>query len=148
MKASEACLSLIRTSESFRAKPYLCPAGVPTVGFGSTRYADGTIVHMSDPPITEAEANKILMSTLGREYEPAVRRYVSVPLTQGQYDALVDFAYNAGAQNLRTSTLLRKLNAGDYEGAANEFGKWVYADGKKLIGLVKRRQAEADLFRG
>lgn len=145
MKVSDNCLELIRKSESFRAHPYRCPAGIPTIGYGSTRYANGRAVRLSDPPITEDLANEILYATLG-EYENAVSRYVTVPINQNQFDALVDFAYNAGAQNLRTSTLLKQLNKGNYDKAADEFGKWVYGGGKKLKGLEIRRGLERELF--
>jgi lysozyme len=145
MKASEKCLELIRRFEGFRSKPYRCPAGVWTIGYGSTRYADGTRVHPNDPPINEAQANDIMRATLG-EYERAVDRYVTVHLNQNEFDALVDFAYNAGAKNLLNSTLLKKLNAGDRKGAAKEFERWVYADGQILGGLVRRRMAERVLF--
>lgn len=145
MRASQKCIDLIHRFEGFRAAPYRCPAGVPTIGYGSTRYADGTHVNLTDPPITEAQADDIIRATLG-EYEDAVNRYVSVFLNQNQFDALTDFAYNAGAQNLRKSTLLTKLNAGDAKGAAGEFERWVYADGRILPGLVRRRMAERVLF--
>jgi GH24 family phage-related lysozyme (muramidase) len=145
MKASEKCLELIRRFEGFRSKAYRCPAGVWTIGYGSTRYADGTHVNQSDPPITEAQADDIMRATLG-EYERAVDRYVSVFVNQNEFDALVDFAYNAGAKNLLSSTLLKKLNAGDRKGAAKEFERWVYADGQILGGLVRRRMAERVLF--
>lgn len=145
MKASERCLDLIRRFEGFRAKPYRCPAGVPTIGYGSTRYADGAHVNLTDPPITEAQADDIMRATLG-EYERAVNRYVSVFVNQHEFDALVDFAYNAGAKNLLSSTLLKKLNAGDRKGAAKEFERWVYAGGQILPGLVRRRMAERVLF--
>lgn len=145
MKASEKCLDLIRRFEGFRSKPYRCPAGVPTIGYGSTRYADGTPVKLTDAPITQAQADDIMRATLG-EYENAVNRYVTVPLSQNEFDALTDFAYNAGAKNLLNSTLLRKLNAGDRKGAAKEFDRWVYANGQVLPGLVKRRMAERVLF--
>jgi lysozyme len=148
MNASEKCLALIRSSENFAASPYLCPAGIPTIGYGSTRYEDSTPVALTDQPITVARANAILASTLAGEYEKAVTRYVTVPLTQGQFDALVDFAYNAGAQNLRTSTLLKRLNEGDYDRAAAEFGRWIFGNGKILNGLVTRRAAEKLLFLG
>lgn len=148
MDVSAKCLALIEVSEGFRASPYKCPAGIPTIGFGSTRYEDGTAVSMSDKPITVERAREIMLATLNKEYVPAVRRYVTVPLTQGQFDALVDFAYNAGAKNLQTSTLLKKLNARDYAGAAAEFAKWVHGGGKVLPGLVKRREAERKLFCG
>jgi len=146
MKASENCIALIESSEGFSANPYKCPAGIWTIGLGSTRYEDGTPVKYGDKPITIGRARKIVAATLASEYEPAVRRYVTVPINQGQFDALVDFAYNAGAQNLRTSTLLRKLNAGDYEGASREFGRWVNGGGVVLQGLVTRREKERRLF--
>ena len=145
MKASDDCLALIRMSEGFSEKPYLCPAGVPTIGYGSTRYTDGRKIVLTDPHITIAQADEIMRVTLA-EYEAAVNRYVKVPLTQGQFDALVDFAYNAGPQSLRNSTLLRMLNASNYAGAAKQFSRWVYADGKILNGLVKRRKLETELF--
>lgn len=144
-KASNKCIELIKRFEGFSAKPYLCPAGVPTIGYGSTRDTDGKAITMQHPPITEAQAKSLLMATL-TTYENAVNRYVKVPLNQNQFDALVDFAYNAGAKNLLTSTLLKKLNAGDYAGASKEISKWVYGGGKKLNGLVKRREAERQLF--
>ncbi|MEI8033519.1 MAG: lysozyme [Chlorobiaceae bacterium] len=145
MQASGNCLNLIKECEGFRSAPYRCPAGVPTIGYGSTRYADGRPVKLTDPPITEEVAREIMTATLV-QYEAAVNRYATVPLNQNQFDALVDFAYNAGAQNLRTSTLLKLLNQSKFEEAAAEFGKWVYGGGKKLGGLVKRREMERHLF--
>lgn len=142
---SDACLTLIRKHEGFRSKPYRCPAGVPTIGYGSTAYADGTPVRMSDAPITQRQAEQLLRATL-LGYEVAVRDCVRVPLSQSQFDALVSFAYNAGPQALRGSTLLRKLNQADYAGAASEFGRWVNGDGKRLPGLVRRRADERQLF--
>ncbi|MGC8773940.1 MAG: lysozyme [Chlorobaculum sp.] len=145
MQVSEACLNIIRDFEGFRPMPYRCPAGVPTIGYGSTRYADGTPVKLTDPPVTKEQADEIMLETLER-YEGAVNRYALVELNQNQFDALVDFAYNAGPENLRTSTLLKKLNKGDYAGSAAEFDRWVYGNGKKLSGLVRRRAAERTLF--
>lgn len=145
MQVSDNCLKIIREFEGFKSKPYLCPAGVPTIGYGSTRYANGTAVKLSDPPITEGQADEIMRDTLG-QYVDAVSRYVTASINQNQFDALVDFAYNAGAQNLRTSTLLKLLNKGDYAGAAAQFDVWVNGGGKKLPGLVRRRAAERELF--
>jgi len=147
VNASDACLALIRKSENFVALPYLCPAGVPTIGYGSTRYADGTAVKLTDKSIDRSIAESLMRVTL-IEYEEAVRRCVKVPLSQGQFDALVDFAYNAGAHNLRTSTLLKLLNSGDYAGAARQFERWVFGGGKRLPGLIIRRDAERNLFDG
>lgn len=145
MKASQACFDMIRRFEGFSSFPYRCPAGVPTIGYGSTSYTDGRSVSMTDQQITEKQAAALLLATL-TQYEAAVNGNVTVPLSQSQFDALVDFAYNAGAKNLITSTLLKKLNSGDYAGAADQFGKWVFANGKVLAGLVKRREAERKLF--
>ena len=145
MQVSDNCLKIIREFEGFKSRPYLCPAGVPTIGYGSTRYASGTPVKLTDPPITEVQADEIMHATLG-QYVEAVNRYVTTSINQNQFDALVDFAYNAGAQNLRTSTLLKLLNQGDVAGAAVQFDKWVSGGGKKLPGLVRRRAAERELF--
>ena len=143
MKASQACIDLIKRFEGFSSKPYLCPAGKPTIGYGSTFYEDGKPVTMQDPPITEERAKDIVYTVLYKNFEGPVNNYITVPVTQSQYDALVDFAYNVGVGNLKTSTLLRKLNAKDYQGAADEFPKW---NKQQLPGLAKRRQAERDLF--
>lgn len=145
MQSSSECLNLVRSCEGFRASPYRCPAGIPTIGYGSTRYADGRAVQLSDPPIDMGQADAIMRQTL-KEYEAAVNRYVTVPINQNQFDALVDFAYNAGAQNLRNSTLLKLLNQGQYEQAARQFDRWVMSAGKRLPGLVKRRALEKALF--
>ena len=148
MKASKACVDLVKLSEGFRPRPYQCPAGVWTIGYGSTRYADGTPVANGDPAITEQRAEALVLATLATEYEAAVNRYVTIPLQQYQFDALVDFAYNAGTTALRTSTLLRRVNEGAFELAAEEFGRWVHAGGRRLPGLVTRREAERKLFLG
>lgn len=145
MKASIQAINIIKESEGFKSDPYLCPAGIPTIGYGSTLYENGSHVKLTDDPITEERAVNIMFNQL-TGYENAVNRYVKVPLNQNQFDALVDFAYNAGVVNLQSSTLLKKLNAGDYAGAAKEFDKWVYGGGKKLGGLVRRRAKERTLF--
>ena len=147
MNPSSNCLALIKQSEGLRLAPYLCPAGVPTIGYGSTRHADGHPVKLSDPPITEDEADVLLLMTL-QPYADAVNRYVQVPINQNQFDALVDFTYNLGPQALRTSTLLKLLNAGNYAGAAAQFDVWVMAGKRRLTGLVERRAAERALFEG
>lgn len=147
MRASANCLAIIKEFEGFRARPYRCPAGIWTIGYGSTWYPDGRSVGQFDDAITEDEAGALVLATLG-QYERAVAEGVTVPLEQHEFDALVDFAYNCGVGNFRGSTLLRKLNAGDRAGAAAEFGKWTRGGGKVLPGLVRRRKAEADLFLG
>jgi len=148
MKASINCINLIKVSESFKSKPYPCPAKVPTIGYGSTRYEDGTHVKLTDTPISLECAEKLLYATLATEYEAGVNRYVQVPISQNVFDSLVDFAYNAGIQALRTSTLLKLVNENKLIAASAEFKKWIWADGKKQAGLVIRREAERKLFLG
>lgn len=145
MNVSKNCIALIKRFEGFSAKPYLCPAGVPTIGYGSTRYENNMPVHLHDIPIDEPRAISIMLTTL-LSYEADVNRYLKVPVTQSQFDALVDFAYNLGSKNLLNSKLLRMLNGNDFKGAAEQFEHWVFADGKKLSGLILRRKAERELF--
>jgi len=145
MRASRNCIALIKKAEGFRPNPYLCPAGIPTIGYGSTFYADGRKVKLSDSPISEKDAETLLCKML-YGFENQVSSFLAHPIPQRQFDALVDFAYNLGAQALRTSTLLAKLNAGDITGAASEFDKWVHCNSKVLDGLVARRADEKRLF--
>lgn len=147
MKTSSKGKAIIKQYEGFRAKPYLCPAKIPTIGYGATYYTDGRKVKLSDPAISEADADKLLDKMLVK-YEDAVNRYVQVPMTQNQFDALVSFCYNLGQENLRNSTLLKKLNNKDYNGAADQFLRWDKANGKVLAGLTKRRTDERKLFLG
>ena len=147
MKTSDKGLALIKSFEGFSARPYLCPAGVPTIGYGATYYPDGRRVTMQDKPVSEADATAMLRSMLA-SYEAGVSRYVLVPVTQGQFDALVSFAYNLGLGALNSSTLLRLLNLRDYAGAAAQFARWNRAGGKVLPGLTRRREAERKLFVG
>lgn len=145
MRTSTAGVELIKHYEGLRLKPYLCPAGVPTIGYGSTQYPDGRKVTLVDRPLTEDEADSLLASTLV-PFERDVTRLVTVEITQGMFDALVSFVFNLGTQSLNGSTLLKRLNQGDKNGAANEFKRWVYAGGNVLPGLVKRRESERKLF--
>lgn len=147
MKTSDAGVSLIKKHEGLRLQAYADPAhgwAVPTIGYGHTSAAGAPMVTRG-MSITAAEADAILRRDLG-QFEQAIMDLVKVPLTQNQFDALVSFTFNLGAGNLRSSTLLKKLNAGDYVGAAFEFPKWNKAGGKVLPGLVKRRADESDLF--
>ena len=131
MKTSSKGKAIIKQYEGFRAKPYLCPAKIPTIGYGATYYTDGRKVKLSDPAISEADADKLLDKMLVK-YEDAVNRYVQVPMTQNQFDALVSFCYNLGQENLRNSTLLKKVNAKDFKAAADQFLRWNRAGGKVL----------------
>lgn len=144
---------LCRRFEGFRSRPYLCPAGVPTIGYGSTHYADGGRVKMSDPPIAEPEARALLIGELLGTYAPGVLRQCPglLPLAILEDDwrklnAIVDFAYNLGVGRLQTSTLRRRINALDWDGARAELAKWVWGGGRRLPGLVARRAAEAALL--
>lgn len=132
---------IVKEFEGLRLEAYKCPAGVWTIGYGHTR---GVI---PGDVITEAEAEALLAEDL-EDSEDAVRAFVNVELNQNQFDALVSFVYNLGSGNFNSSTLLRKLNNGDYLGAANEFNRWNKAGGVVLSGLVRRRNAEANLFIG
>lgn len=142
MRTSERGLNLIKKYEGLKLQAYICPAGIWTIGYGHTPSRRGQV-------ITVEEANRLLVEDAGKA-EKAVLRCVKVKLTQGQFDALVSFTFNLGEGNLRSSTLLQKLNAGDYAGAASQFERWVYAkvSGKsvRLPGLIKRRDDERRLF--
>lgn len=147
MRTSDAGVSLIKTFEGFRAKPYRCPAGIPTIGYGATFYPDGRKVSMNDPAITEARATELLRNMLDG-FERGVLRLVAVPLAQHEFDALVSFAYNVGIEALAGSTLLKRLNANDKKGAADQFLRWNRADGRAMSGLTRRREAERAMFLG
>lgn len=140
-------LALIKQFEGFKSKAYLCPANVPTIGYGSTRYADGRKVTLKDPDITKEQGEQLLLKTLST-YEEAVDAFCIDTITQNQFDALVSFAYNLGPAALKGSTLLKLINANPNNviPIVQNFNKWVNAGGKVLQGLVKRRQAEAELF--
>jgi len=141
--ATELC----REFEGFRSKPYLCPAGVATVGYGSTRYPDGRAVTLDDSPITRREADEILRWQLERQFLPGVLRLCpGLIATPVALNAIVDFAYNLGVGRLQTSTLRRRINQGDWGGAREQIMRWTRAGGKVLPGLVRRRAAEAQLL--
>lgn len=139
MQISKAGLDLIKQFEGLYLKAYRCPAGVPTIGYGHTA---GVAMGQT---ITQQQADDYLRRDV-RQFERAVARLVTVPLTQGQFDALVSFAFNLGEGALAQSTLLRLLNAGDYAGAAAQFDRWNKAGGRVLPGVVRRRAAERALF--
>ncbi len=138
-------IDLIIKFEGFSSIPYLCPASIPTIGHGSTRYADGTKVKLIDMPITEVEAIELLRKTIVA-FEKCISKNVKISLSQNQFDSLVSFIYNVGCGNFEKSTLLKKLNEEDYTGAAGEFVRWNKSNGVPLRGLTARRLAERDLF--
>ncbi len=146
MKVSRKGLKIIKKHEGLRLKPYLCPASVPTIGYGATYYPYGDKVSMNDEAITEEYAEKILKEML-INYEDGVERYVQVELNQNQFDALVSFSYNLGLGSLKSSTLLKKINNNPCDpDIENQFKRWVKAGGKTLSGLVKRREEESKLY--
>ena len=145
MKTSKAGLDLIKQFESFRAAPYLCSAGVPTIGYGTTVYPNGIKVKLSDQKITQQLAETFLQHHVN-VIEKDVSKLVKVTLTQNQFDALVSFVYNVGLGAFGDSTLLKLLNAGDINGASKQFERWNKAGGKIVDGLTNRRKAEKVLF--
>lgn len=138
-------LPLLERFEGLRLRPYICPAGVPTIGLGSTRYLDGRPVRLTDSPITREHAYLLAREQILRDYLPAVLKLCPGVDTEARAEALVDFAYNLGSGNLKASTLRRRVNAGDWPAAQRELRKWVRGGGKVLPGLVLRREAEAAL---
>jgi len=143
-QTSQKGIDLIKKFEGKRLEAYKCPAGIPTIGYGHTGKVDGKPVALG-MKITEKKAEELLKEDL-KTFEKGVLNCVKVPLTQGQFDALVSFSYNLGIGSLQSSTLLRLLNEKKYKEAAEQFGRWVKAGGKTLEGLVKRREAEKKLF--
>lgn len=144
MQTSEKGIALIKEFEGCKLTAYQDSVGVWTIGYGWTQPVDGKSIR-AGMTIKQETAERLLKTGLV-SYESDVSRLVKVGLTQGQFDALVAFTYNLGARSLSTSTLLRKLNAGDYAGAAEEFMSWNKAGGKALKGLTRRREAERALF--
>jgi len=133
--------NLLKRFEGCKLKAYRCPAGICTIGYGHTSAAGAPEV-VDGMTITQTRADEILKRDLVK-YESAVLGLLKVELTQNQFDVLVDFAYNAGVGSLKTSTLLKKVNAGDLDAVPAELMKWTKGGGKVLPGLVRRRNAEA-----
>ena len=136
-------LALIKRFEGFAPEVYVCPGGWPTIGYGHVvrdgeqdRYADG---------IDEATAEALLRRDV-EVAERAVLRLIRVPLEDGRFDALCSFVFNLGAGALQRSTLRRKVNRGEHGAVPAEFRRWVWAGGRRLKGLVRRREAEAVLY--
>lgn len=144
MQTSDKGIALIKQFEGCKLTAYRDSVGVWTIGYGWTQPVDGKPIR-AGMTIKQETAERLLKTGLV-SYESDVSRTVKVGMTQGQFDATVSFTYNLGARSLSTSTLLRKLNAGDYAGAADEFLHWNKAGGKVLNGLTRRREAERALF--
>lgn len=136
---------LIRKWEGFRSTPYLCPAGVPTIGYGFTRYPDGRRVTLTDPPMTRETADRMLAWFTENRYQPETLALCPI-LAGDTLSAATDFVYNLGGSAFKASTLRRKMLARDWDGARRELPKWCRANGKILRGLVLRRADEAALI--
>jgi lysozyme len=144
MLTNQAGIELIKEFEGLRLRAYLCPAGVPTIGYGTTVYPTGRKVQMGDQ-ITAEQAEEYLRSDL-RAFERNAESMLRVPVNENQFAALVSFSYNVGSEALRRSTMLRFINDNRFADAAGEFARWNMAAGKPLAGLTRRRTAERELF--
>ena len=140
-------LDLIKLYEGYSSSPYLCPAQHWTIGYGAIWGMDDKRVTEDHPDINEDQADYLLRRDV-KKSEMAVLRHIRVPLEDGQFNALCAFVFNLGSGALQSSTLRRKINRGAYIGASNEFPRWVYAGGRKLKGLVRRREHERLMFIG
>ena len=140
-------LDLIKLYEGYSSSPYLCPAQHWTIGYGAIWGLDGKRVTEDHPDISKDQADQLLRRDV-RKSQVAVLRLIKVPLEDGQFDSLCSFVFNLGSGSLQSSTLRRKINRGDYIGAADEFPRWVFAGGRKLKGLIKRRKHERLMFIG
>jgi lysozyme len=144
---AELTAQLCRRYEGFRAAPYLCPAGVPTIGYGATRYENGLPVRLGDPSISQEIGERMLLDQLNKIYVPGTR-HLCPSLDGAALAAISDFSFNLGLTRLKGSTLRKRLLEGDLEAAATELRKWVRGGGRVLPGLVARREAEAALLTG
>jgi lysozyme len=137
---------MARKFEGLYLHPYLCPAGVPTIGYGATYYAEGRAVTLKDPAITSEQADDLLLWMIETRYMPAVLRLCPKIDDARRLAALTDFAFNLGIGRLQTSTLRKHVNAGAWLLVPGELRKWVMAAGQRMRGLVARREAEIALL--
>lgn len=145
MRVSAKCIEMIKHHEGVRYEPYRCPAGLWTVGVGHLIGDGKTLPPDWKRKFSTQEVDSILAADL-RRFERGVLRLCPVPLSQGQFDALVSFSFNVGLGALQRSTLRMKTNRGDKSGAVKEFMKWTKGGGRVLPGLVTRRKDEANLY--
>lgn len=145
MKTNQRGIDLLKSYEGLRLKAYLCPAQIPTIGYGATTYEDGSKVTLKDTLITVQRAEDILKHHL-RTFETAVDSSISASLNENQFSALVSLCYNIGPGNFKKSTLVMLIEKGDLQGAADQFLVWNKGGGVILEGLLKRRKAERALF--
>lgn len=146
--AIDVAAALCVRFEGFYSHPYLCPAGVPTIGYGATHYLDGRRVTLKDPPISKEAAYRLLLLMIERVYLPTVLTLCPrlINETPEMLAAIIDWTFNLGGGNLKVSTMRKKINAGDWDAVPAEILKWDMAGGRKLRGLTLRRQADADTF--
>ena len=145
MRLNKAGIDLMHDFEGCRLEAYLCPASVPTIGYGSTYYEDGRPVKLGDT-ITQERADQ-LFQAIAEDFAKLVRSLLKVGLNENQFSALVSFTYNVGVANLKKSTLLKKVNINPSDPTiTDEFLKWNKAGGKVLAGLTRRREQEAKLY--
>lgn len=146
LKTSDNGIVLIKQHEGFSRVPYECPAAVVAIGYGSTTYENGKQVLLSDPPITEAAADRLFRKKISK-YEKWVNKLVKTDINQNQFDALVSLSYNIGFGSIKRSRLLKLVNQNPNDPQiAIEFLKWRKANGKVTKGLETRRQKEVQLY--
>jgi lysozyme len=145
-QALPVALALMRRFEGFYPRPYMCPAGVSTIGYGSTYYEDGKRVTLTDAPITRERAEALLLWVVAHVYLPQVIKLCPGIDGPDRLAALIDFAYNLGGNALKNSTLRRKINAGEWDAVPDQLRRWDKAGGRVLRGLTIRRNAEAGLI--
>ena len=145
MKISPRGLELIKDFEGFSSSAYLDVVNIPTIGWGNTFYENGTKVKLGDQ-ISKTDALKLLEVIANRDFADKIFPSIKVKVTQSQFDAMCSLAYNIGTGAFLKSTLLKKVNAGDFAGAGEEFLRWNKASGKEVLGLTKRREREKQLF--
>jgi len=145
MKLNKDGIDLMHKFEGCKLEAYLCPAKIPTIGWGNTYYEDGKKIKLGDK-ITQQRADELFI-LIAEDFAKRVRNLLKKTLTENQFNALVSFTYNVGVANLNKSTLLKKVNTNPLDQTIkDEFMKWNKASGKVLNGLTKRRQAEAELY--
>ena len=146
--AAKIAAEVIKDFEGFESKPYLCPANVPTIGYGSTMYTNGERVTMDDPEITEEQAEAMLLDTI-KGVEKQVKNVLEVKLPAHKLAALISFTYNVGIGNFANSTLLAWINSNpDFSRIPEQFRRWNKGGGRVLNGLLRRREAEVALWIG
>jgi lysozyme len=146
--AAKIAAEVIKEFEGYSSEPYLCPSGIATIGYGNTIYTNGDRVTMDDKAVTKKYAEKMLLDTV-KSVEKQVKNVVEVKLPAHKLAALISFTYNVGIGNLSNSTLLAWLNSNpDYSEIPSQFRRWNKGGGRVLKGLVRRREAEVEIWEG